>query len=181
MTDDGRSLEEADAALLAALAEPSRADPADEPTLSIEELAERTNVPVTVLQAIEREGFLVAQDGEGQARYAASEVDAVAAGLELLDAGLPLGELLDLARRYDEAMRGIADHAVELFLRFVRDPVRAEAVSDDEAAERLVGAFHRMLPATSRIVSHHFRRLLLERARVRAARELEERAGKARP
>ncbi|MGH3442033.1 MAG: MerR family transcriptional regulator [Nitriliruptorales bacterium] len=180
MTDTDRPLEEADAALLAALAASGPSDPGDEPSLTLAELAERTNVPATVLEAIEREGFLVAQRDDGEARYAAAEADAAAAGMELLEAGLPLGELLDLARHYDDAMRGIADHAVELFLRFVRDPVRADAASDDEAAERLVGAFHRMLPATGRIVSHHFQRLLLERARLRATQELEERAAEPR-
>jgi menaquinone-specific isochorismate synthase len=52
-----------------------------------------------------------------------------ARGLTLLDAGLPLGELLDLGRRTDEAVRSVADHAVEAFLRFVRDPVRGTAAT----------------------------------------------------
>lgn len=140
--------------------------------LTLEELAERVGLAVSVLEAIEREGLLVARTTEGgERRYAPADADMVRDGLRLLEAGLPLGELLDLARRADEALREVADHAVDLFARFVRDPIRGQASSPEEAADALVTAFRTMLPATGTLVAHHFRRLVVARARERLTAE----------
>jgi DNA-binding transcriptional MerR regulator len=156
-------LDAADEALATALA--GAEDSSGE--LSLDELAARTGISAALLQALEREGLLVARHGDGEPRYSPADAEAVAAGLALLEAGVPLGELLDLARRYDAAMRGIAEHAVELFVRFVHDPIQGSAASEQEASERVVTAFRQMLPATSAIVTHHFRRLLVASAQAR--------------
>jgi hypothetical protein len=137
--------------------------------VTLEALADRTGLSLPLLQAVAREGLLIAQT-EDPPRYRVADAEAVRAGLELVEAGLPLGELLDLARRTDEAMRPIAEHAVDLFVRFVRDPVLGTSDSDEEASGRLVAAFQSMLPATEQLVGLHFRELLLA-----AARELWER------
>jgi hypothetical protein len=101
---------------------------------------------------------------DGAARYSASDVATVKAGLELLGTGLPLSELLALARQHDQAMRASAKAAVEMFVRFVRDPIRASANSDEDAAAELVAAFQKMLPATTQLVARHFERLVLAEA-----------------
>jgi hypothetical protein len=159
------SLDAPDAALVAAVADDEHAP------FDLAGLAEETGAGGTLLEALERAGLLVAHhvDDEGVARYSAADAAAVHAGLALLEAGLPLGELLDLARRTDAAVTEVADHAVEAFLRFVRDPVRGTAGSDDEAATRLVTAYREMLPATERLVAHHLRRRLLATATERVA------------
>jgi hypothetical protein len=95
------------------------------------------------------------------------DAEAVKAGLEMVSAGLPLAELLEVARRADEAMRPVAEAAVDTFVRFVSDPVEGTARSQEEAAARLVEAFETMLPAAGRLVSHHFQRLLVDSARRR--------------
>ncbi len=135
----------------------------DEAPYDLDGLAAEVGTTRALLEAVERAGLLVAPDvaADGTPRYADADADAVRAGLTLLDAGLPLGELLDLARRTDTAIRAIADHAVEAFVRFVRDPVRGSAASESEAAERLVTAYERMLPATEVLVAHHLRRRLV--------------------
>jgi DNA-binding transcriptional MerR regulator len=156
-------IDAADEALVAALGEGS----GDDAPMTIEELAEATGVSPALLEAIEREGLLAAREQDGERIYTQADAKAVAAGLELLATGLPLGELLDLARRHDKAMRAVAEHAVELFVRFVRDPIRAQAASEEEAAERLVESFRRMLPATTSLIAHHFRRVLLAAAQDR--------------
>jgi DNA-binding transcriptional MerR regulator len=155
----------ADEALLEALGSGEQ----DDASLTRGELAERTGLPVVVLEALEREGFLVPEGTDVEVRYSARDVDAVVAGARLLEAGLPLAEVLHLARRLDGALRGVADDAVELFARFVRDPIHAQASSGEEAADRLLGAFAQMLDATEQLVAHHVRRVLLEAARTRAA------------
>lgn len=139
-----------------------------EERVTLEELARHTGVSVTLLEALEREGLLVGQPGaEGGRRYGGADAEAVAAGMTLLEAGVPLSELLDLARRHDVAVRATADHAVDLFARFVRDPIRGAAADDAEAAAKMVDALFRMLPATTTLVAHHFQGRLLDAARAR--------------
>lgn len=94
--------------------------------LSVEELAERTGVSPALLAAIEREGLISARRIDGESRYTDADAAAVSAGLALLEAGLPLSELLDLARTHDAAMRKVAAQAVEMFVTFVRDPIRED-------------------------------------------------------
>lgn len=165
MTDP---LAPADAALVAALDAPSDDDGGE--LLTLEALAEAADVSLPLLEAIAREGLLVPRTRDPD-RYALADADVVGAGLALVEAGLPLAELLDIARRTDDAMRGIAAHAVDVFVDFVRDPVQGTAASDDEAAERLVDAFRTMLPAVETLVGSHFRSLLLAAARERIATE----------
>ena len=158
-------LSPADAALVAAVA-----DDEDAP-FDLAGLAEQAGAGRALLDAITRAGLLVPHhvDGDGVARYSRADVEAVRAGLALVEAGLPLGELLALGRRTDELVAALADHAVEAFLRFVRDPVHGTAVDEGEAAERLVTAYRVMLPATERLVAHHTRRRLLAAATERVA------------
>jgi hypothetical protein len=166
-------LDAPDAALAAAVV-----DDEDAP-FDLDGLAAEVGASRALLESVARAGLLVPHhlDVDGTARFSRADAEAVRAGMTLLDAGLPLGELLDLARHTDEAVRTVAAHAVEAFLRFVRDPVRGTAASDDEAAERLVTAYRDMLPATERLVAHHLRRRLLVEAADRVAAELGDGAG----
>lgn len=158
-------LDAADEALVAAIETPSPGE--HEALLSLDELAERTGVSPALLQAIEREGLLVPRESEDGPVYTEEDAAAVSAGLQLLGAGLPLGELLALAREHDAAMRPVAQRAVDLFVRFVRDPIRGTTADEKEAAEKLTEAFAVMLPATGALVGSHFRRLLIAEAQAR--------------
>ena len=135
--------------------------------LTLDELATRTKLPPTLLEVVVREGFLKPVTAEPEPLFDPRDVEPIRAGLTLVEAGLPLGELLDLARKMDAAMQPVVDEAIDLFVRFVRDSVEVNAGSDEEAARRLVEAFTTMLPATGQMVDHHFRSLLLEGARRR--------------
>ena len=159
-----------DQALITALTTgsvPGRRPGADDAGLGVDDLAERTGLPTTVVEAVAREGLLHPLPGTDPPRYGADDVTVLAAGARLLEAGLPLGELLDLARRTDQTLRGLADHAVDVFLHFVRDPVRGTEGDPDAAAARLVEAFRTMLPATGELLGAHFRQLLVTAARAR--------------
>jgi hypothetical protein len=162
MPDD---LDPWDEALLAAL-EPGTAGE----LLTLGQLAETAGISATILEIVVREGFLSPRVEQPEPLFDPADAAPVRAGLALVGAGLPLGELLDLARRTDQAMRPIAEEAVEVFARFVRDSVEATSSTEQEASQRLVDAFRAMLPATGELVEHHFRRLLAEGARKRLGR-----------
>jgi len=159
-----------DAALVDALA-----GPADDlqAHFDLDGLAAEVGATRVLLEAVERAGLLLPHhvDGSGVPRYSQADATAVSAGLSLLEAGLPLSELLSIARLTDAAVRGIAEEAVEAFLRFVRDPVLGTTGSEAEAAARLVTAYERMLPATERLVAHHLRRRLVAAALARLAED----------
>lgn len=153
----------ADAALAGAVTagRDGRTDDLDAP-FDLVGLAAEVGASPTLLESVARAGLLLPHhlDDRGVARYSAADADAVRAGLTLLDAGLPLAELLALAGPTDAAVTDIAERSVDAFLRFVRDP--ALATGDDEAAaERLITAYERMLPATESLVAHHLRRRLI--------------------
>jgi DNA-binding transcriptional MerR regulator len=151
-------LDAADEALVEAVAAgDDEAEGETEEFWTLAELGRRAGVPETLLEALEREGVLVPRHQHGEARYTEADLVALQAGLKLLAFGLPIGEVLDLARMHREASREVAERAVTLFDRHIRQAHRG----DDEAAAELVEAFHALLPATVSLVAHHFRRILL--------------------
>lgn len=152
-------LDAADEALVTAVSAAPEQD--GDVTLTIAELSARTGIPLGLLKAVVKEGLLIPRRSGGEDRFTTADVTAGAAGLRLLEAGLPLPEVLDLARQHHAAMRAVAERAVELFDRHVRHPLRDAGLPDEEAAARLVEAFTTLLPATTELVSHHFRRTLL--------------------
>ena len=154
-------LDRADEPLVAAVSEAVAAGD-DEEFVTAEELATRSGVPLPLIDSLAREGLLVPRLHEGEPRYTADDLAVVAAGLRLLQAGLPLAGLLDLARSHHTAVRAVAAQAVELFDSSVRRPLRDSDRAEEEKAEALVEAFRVVLPAVSELVAHHFRRVLLQ-------------------
>ncbi len=185
-------LDAADEALLGQLSGlplPTGTDPADagrpdagpaddgaEPTYSLTELAGLTGMPLALLKALEAEGLLIPTRVAGQERYTTEDVAASRAGLLLLEWGIPLSDLLDLARRHSQATEEIAARAVELFARHVREPLRHGARPDalahqtaglpaatgDPAVDGLLQAYAELLPAVNTLVGHHFTRTLVK-------------------
>ncbi len=139
-----------------------RDDRRDEPEefLTVDELATRSGVPAALIEAIAREGLLVPRSHD-EARFTDADVAIVQHGLRLLEVGLPLPELLALARRHHAGTRAVAEDAVALFDEHVRKRVRASGAADDEKAQELVDAFRVLLPSVTALVAHHFRRVLL--------------------
>lgn len=174
-------LDAADEALVAAVVGPVPGEvaSADEALLTREELAGRIGVPPEVIAVVEQEHLVEPRIVDGEPRYTAADVEAAKAGLALLEAGVPLPELIALARTYDAAARATAERAVDLFDRYVRDQVRATSSNERDAGERLVAAFNAMLPATSGLVAHHFRRVLLAAAQARIEGVAEDDRGRA--
>ena len=152
----------ADADLAAAVAAARAGADEGEELLTLERFSQASGVPASLIQAVEREGIRIGRESGGEERYTTGDIELVRRALRLLEFGLPLGELLALAREANTAMVGLAERAVELFDEHVRKPIRDTAGSDEAAAEQLVAAFRELLPAVTELVSHHFERVLLE-------------------
>jgi len=150
---------DADARLAAAVADRGTAI-----ALTAGEIAGRTGVPEPVIEVLADAGLLSPTLSSGDRRYSTADAELVSTGRQLLDVGLPIDELLDLARHYHEVTTDIADRAVDLFATHVRRPIRESDATDDEKAEQLVAAFDVLFPAVTSMVSNHFGRILLERA-----------------
>ena len=155
-------LDPADEPLAAAVAGADDTDGAGEELFGIEELADRVGVPQAMLDSLLREGLLIPRVVGGAPRFTSADVAMLAGGMRLLQAGLPLPELFALARHHHAVTREVAAEAVELFDTWVRKPLRASDLPQDEKAERLVEAFRTLMPAVAGLVAHHFQRILLQ-------------------
>jgi DNA-binding transcriptional MerR regulator len=152
-------LDATDAPLAAAVAGAQRGDTE---LLDVDELAARVGIPVPLVEAVVREKLVTPQLRDGRVGYTVDDVEVLRSGLRLLEAGFPLNDLLDLAKRHHEATRAIAEDAVEMFDEHVRHPLQQSDLSDEARASRLVEAFGTLLPTVTALVAHHFRGVLLE-------------------
>ncbi len=145
---------------------------------TIGELAVETGVPLALLKAVEAEGLLIPRRVLGRDCYTTEDVAASRAGLLLLEWGIPLSALLEVARHHHEATEAVAREAVALFSTHVRGQLRqgiepgpgpsapAPADDPDTVAEidRLLRAYEELLPAVTTLVEHHFTRALVKAA-----------------
>ena len=153
-------LEPSDESLVAAVTRPSSPQ-----TLTLDELAERSGVAVPLLKNLEQAGLLVPAEGGDVPLYPADDLDAIAAGMKLIAAGVPLGPLIELASEYADATDRVARKAVDLFDRHVRERIQSEGGETEAAERRLLELFNELLDASGLLVRHHFQRTLLRAAR----------------
>src|SRR5438067_986165 len=149
-------LEPSDKALVAAVTHPTSPQ-----TLTLAELAERSGVAEPLLATLEQAGLLVPITGGEEPVYPADDLDAIAAGMKLISAGVPLGALMELGK----------DHAAAVD-RLPRERIQAEGGETEAAERKLLQTFNELLEASGILVRHHFERTLL-----RAAREHIEKRG----
>jgi DNA-binding transcriptional MerR regulator len=154
-------LEPSDEALVAAVTRPAAPQ-----TLTLSELAERSGVAEPLLMSLQQAGLLVPVEGDAdEPLYPADDLDAIAAGMKLIAAGVPLGSLLDLGKDYAAAVDRTARQAVDLFDRHVRERIQSEGGAAEAAERRLLETFNDLLEASGTLVRHHFQRTLLRAAR----------------
>ncbi len=157
-------LEPSDEALVAAVTGAGEAGPDD--TLTLDELAARSGIPAAVLAALEQAEILapVGVRGDGVRQFQASDVQALSAGMRLLEAGIPLQELLALAADHARNTAGTARRAVSLFDRHVRERLQADG-SGIDVSNSLMQVFDELLDSSAFLVEHHFRSALMLAAR----------------
>jgi DNA-binding transcriptional MerR regulator len=149
--------------LLAALAEAE-----GQRSFTRQELSSVSGVPEFLLGAAEEAGLLEPLEVEGELRYTEADLRSAEAGRLLLEAGIPLQELLDLARGHAAHTREITERAIELFDRFVRHGAGEDSAPSREAVTE---AFRRLLPAATTLVALHFQHTLIQGARARIAHQ----------
>jgi len=133
-----------------------------EATYAPEAFACALGVPLSLLRAVERTGIAEPQRGEdGVARYTESDLGAARGALKLLDRGLPLTRLLELAVGHHRAMTRTVDRAIDLFDDHVREVATRDGAEDLEVVAE---AYRELMPVVTGLVAHHFQRLLVNRA-----------------
>lgn len=140
--------------------EPSRAL-VEQETLSLVELSERTRVPTAMLRSLEASGLLRHQGGDADPYYTGADVRAVRMLLALLGGGVPMEEFMDVAKGQMAALEATAEGAVELFLRYIREPLLASGLPQKEEAERMVAAFRLLMQAATELITYNFQRRAL--------------------
>src|SRR5258708_10873035 len=105
-------LEPSDEALVAAVTRSAAPQ-----TLTLAELAQRSGVAEPLLMSLQQAGLLVPVEGGQEPLYPAHDLDAIAAGMKLIAAGVPIGELLELGKDYAAAVDRPARQAADPFFR----------------------------------------------------------------
>jgi DNA-binding transcriptional MerR regulator len=129
-----------------------------ERTLSREAFAAESGMPEVMILAAERAGLFEPVVVDGEPRFVEADLGMARAGLMLLDAGIPLQELLELSSRHAQNVQAACDAAIDLFDDSIR---KRGADADDESTTRI---FKEMLPQATRLVALHFQRTLVARA-----------------
>ena len=160
-------LEASDEALVAAVTRPAAPQ-----SLTLAELSERSGVAEPLLMTLQQAGLLVPIEGGEEPVYPSDDLQAIAAGMKLISAGVPLGALMELGKDHAAAVDRTARQAVDLFDRYVRERIQAEGGETEAAERKLLQTFNELLEASGTLVRHHFERTLL-----RAAREHIEKRG----
>jgi DNA-binding transcriptional MerR regulator len=134
---------------------------ADDDHLAPQELADRTRVPLAVLRSLEASGVIRARQGSGGAPYyTGADVRAVRMLLSLLGVGLPMEEFMQLARLQIATMQEVAGGAVQLYAKYVGEPLRAAGLDPHEEGERAEAAFSLLVQAATSLVAYSFERML---------------------
>jgi DNA-binding transcriptional MerR regulator len=153
-------LEASDEALVAAVIRPAAPQ-----TLTLSELAERSGVAEPLLRSLEQAGLLVPASAGDEPLYPADDLEAIAAGMKLIAAGVPIGALMELGKDHAAAVDRTARQAVDLFDRYVRERIQSDGGTTEAAERRLLETFNELLDASGTLVRHHFQRTLLRAAR----------------
>ena len=152
---EAKSISMSEAHLLAALAE----EHVGERALTRAQLVAEAGVPDELITAALAAGLLEPDLKGGEERFSNSDVEMLRSGLALIGAGIPLGEMLELARTHARQVQELCDAGIDLFNDHIR-----KASQSDTNPEVVALAFQQLLPKVTRLVALHFQRTLVNRA-----------------
>ena len=142
---------------------PAESDASEEP-LTLAEVAERSGVPTAMLRSLEASGVLRPRRFGDRRRYTTADVRAVRMLLALLGGGLPMEEFMRVAHVQLMTVEQVASEAVELFMRYVREPLKQSGLPPKEEAERLMASLRLMIHAATALMTYNFQRVVLNAA-----------------
>lgn len=122
-------------------------------TVTLEQLVELSGFPSEIVELAADAG-LIKPIPTDNSRFDREAVTMLTAGSALLEAGLPMEELLGIAMQHAEHVERVVDEAIELFQRHLEPDERdrrADIVAD-------------LVPLVSDLVAGHFRQTLVDRA-----------------
>ncbi len=130
-------------------------------TLTLDELAEAADVDPQVVTLAVAAGLLSparapGEGVEGEVRFARDAVRLVRTARDLIDSGIPLSDLVDLAAKHASNVEAVADQAIELFSKHI----------GSRAGEDLSATYRRLMAQTTKLVAEHFHKTLVERGRL---------------
>lgn len=144
------------------VSELSAAAVGDQERFTLAELAERTGMPAPMLRSLEASGVLRPVRAGNEPVYTSADARAVRMLLTLVGSGVPMEEFMDVARVQLEAADTVARGAVDLFMRYIREPLCASGLPQKQEAERLVASFRLLVTAAADLISYNFQRTMLE-------------------
>lgn len=135
-------------------------------TFTRAELALEAGVPEALLAGAESAGLIQALEVSDERRFGEADLQMVRAGLELLNGGIPITALLELAEEHARGIESISERAIDLFDEHVRkrQHVRKSGAASAGDSERVSEIFRTLLPQVTRLVALHFQRTLVRRA-----------------
>src|SRR3954451_13367290 len=135
-----------------------------EERLTLDQLAERTRVPPSMLRSLEGSGVLRPRRSGRERWDTEADVRPVRLLLSLLGGGLPMEEFMRVAAAQIETAEAVAEGAVDLFMRFARAPLLEAGLPQREEAERMVAALRLMMHSATALMTYNFQRMVLATA-----------------
>ena len=135
-----------------------------EERLTLAELAERTRVPPAMLRSLQASGVLRPRRSGRKWWYTEADVSAVRMLLSLLGGGLPMEEFMRVASVQLDTAQAVAEGAVDLFMKYAREPLLEAGLPQREEAERMVAALRLMMHAATALMTYNFQRMVLAAA-----------------
>jgi hypothetical protein len=80
--------------------------------------------------------------------------------LTLIGVGLPMEDFMRLARLQIATMQEVAAGAVELYAKYVGEPLRSAGLDPGEEEQRAEAAFSLLVQAATSLVAYSFERML---------------------
>ncbi|HYB91137.1 MAG TPA: MerR family transcriptional regulator [Candidatus Binataceae bacterium] len=156
-----------DRALWAAVKEKAR-----EARYTSADFARLLGIPKGLLALVERSELREAiQDETGTNVFSDADLEAGRGVMRLLEYGVPLTALLDIALKHHRATSRTVDEAIDLFNNHVRG-----REGEGASVEAVADAFREMAPIVVSLVAQHFHRLLVGRALTRIKQTGDKRA-----
>ncbi len=116
------------------------------PRVPFEEAVERIGLSEALVERV----MIVLGTPVGQEReLSETDVEALRTLASVIEAGLPVEAILQLARVYAQSVRRIADAEVRLFHLFVHEPMMRDGLGAIEMAEELSGVVEQSAPTTT--------------------------------